>query len=554
MTDELSIQQRRPSALPYAIGGAAVGGLGGYYGLPKVASDLVTTPGKYESFEALVKEASDNDKFVKAIAEAKDHEKPLMEKMKGVGDKIKNAEAEWQKGLDKALKEKNLDTAIYETVTEVTGEGVKKTTTIQKALEHSARKFDKAADALRDATTPEAKEAAKKTLKELEDNFGKLTEQILEQCEFKGSESEIKVAKEALTKELKNYREALTSHFNIERTPAVAEDLVKDFTKAQKDKKTAQGLLDDAFKALEEALGKKDLAKLHQNNSANFENIVSRNITAENKRLDTLKTLQEKFIAAGPNKERWTMIMGETFGFERTDVKAIDKFLEGLTDKQKEAFKKLFKETEPTKEAFENLIKESQGRLDNINKAKNTVKTESEKIFGFVKEVTDPVTKEVKKEKIDGIVDTMKKLQEQAKAKYEGAAIRDGKLIKPDGKVWKAPKTPTAKPTLDWGGLTGITVKKDAAIEYISGGKTTTKQVLKEGLSDEAKKVVEEYTKANGSKEDAAKKVTEGLKDDVKGLFERVKDNKKLLWGTAAVAAVGALLALALRPKAKEQA
>ena len=115
MTDELTIQQRRPSAMPYVLGGAAVGGLGGYYGLPKVASDLVTTPGKYESFEALVKEASDNDKFVKAIAEAKDHEKPLMEKMKGVGDKIKNAEAEWQKGLDKALKEKNLDTAIYET-------------------------------------------------------------------------------------------------------------------------------------------------------------------------------------------------------------------------------------------------------------------------------------------------------------------------------------------------------------------------------------------------------------------------------------------------------
>ncbi len=534
MTDELSIQQRRPSALPYAIGGAAVGGLGGYYGLPKVASDLVTTPGKYESFEALVKEASDNDKFVKAIAEAKDHEKPLMEKMKGVGDKIKNAEAEWQKGLDKALKEKNLDTAIYETVTEVVGEGTKKTTTIQKAIKYNARKIDNAQDALRAATTPEAKDAAKKTLKELEDNFAKLTEQIMEQCEFKGSEEEIKAAKDALAKELKEYRNQLGQHINIEKTPAAAEQVVKDFVQAQKDQKAAQNTLDDAFKALEEALGKKDLAKLQQRNSGNFDSLISRNITSESKRLETLKALQDKFNAAGPDKQRWNLVLGETLSFEKDDVKALDKFLEGLTKDEKENFKKLFKETEPTKEAFEELIKKSQERFDAVSKAKNTIKTQSEKVSGFSQ--------------------TMKNLQDRAKALYEGATIRDGKLVKPDGKPWKAPKVKTPEPTLQWDKLNGVTVKKDAAIEYISGGKKVSKQVLKNDLSDEAKKVVEEYTKANGSKEDAAKKVTEGLKDDVKGLFERVKDNKKLLWGTAAVAAVGALLALALRPKAKEQA
>ena len=63
MTDELSIQQRRPSALPYVAVGGGLGATAGYFGLPHVASNLVTTPGKYESFEALVKEASDNDKL-----------------------------------------------------------------------------------------------------------------------------------------------------------------------------------------------------------------------------------------------------------------------------------------------------------------------------------------------------------------------------------------------------------------------------------------------------------------------------------------------------------
>lgn len=533
MTDELSIQQR-PSAMPYVLGGAAVGGLGGYYGLPKFAEKLVTDPGKYESYEALIREASDKDTFVKKIAEATEAEKPMMEKMQGIGDKIKEAETKWQQGLDDLFAKNGIKEATTEVVEEVVGEGTKKTTTIQKALEHSARKFDKAADALRDATTPEAKETAKKTLKELEDNFAKLTEQIMGQCEFKGSEDEIKAAKEALTKELKNYREALTSHFNIERTPAVAEDLVKEFTKAQKDKKTAQGLLDDAFKALEESLGKKDLAKLHQSNSANFESLLSRNITTEGKRLDVLKELAKKFEAAGPNKERWTMIMGETLGFEKTDIKAIDKFLEGLTENQKESFKRFFKDTEPSKEAFEKLIKESQGRLDTINKAKAAVKTQTDEIANLGQ--------------------SLKRIQDRVYAFYEGATIKNGKIVKPDGSVWKAPKVKTAKPTLDWGGLTGVTVKKDAAIEYVSGGKVIKKTVQKTDLSDEAKKLLEQYTKENGTREEAVKKVTDGLKDDVKGLFERVKNNKKLWIGTAAVAAAGVALAMLLRPKAKEQA
>ena len=104
MTDELSIQQKRPSATPYVLGGGLVGGLAGGFGLPatETTKKWISDPAKYKSFEELVKESSDNDKFEKAISEATDSQKTLMEKVKGYDEAkiIKDAEDAWQKEFD----------------------------------------------------------------------------------------------------------------------------------------------------------------------------------------------------------------------------------------------------------------------------------------------------------------------------------------------------------------------------------------------------------------------------------------------------------------------
>ena len=61
MTEDYAIQQQRPSATPYALGGALVGGgagAGAVYGIKKVGN-WASEPGKYNSFQDIVNEAED---------------------------------------------------------------------------------------------------------------------------------------------------------------------------------------------------------------------------------------------------------------------------------------------------------------------------------------------------------------------------------------------------------------------------------------------------------------------------------------------------------------
>ena len=66
MTDEMTTQTQRPSAVPYLLGGAAVGGTAGYF------SPWGVTKPKYESFDDILKEA--NDTFTSAKEDVKDKE------------------------------------------------------------------------------------------------------------------------------------------------------------------------------------------------------------------------------------------------------------------------------------------------------------------------------------------------------------------------------------------------------------------------------------------------------------------------------------------------
>ena len=73
MADDVTLQNQRPSAIPYLLGGAAVGGTAGAF------SPWGVTKPKYESFDDIIKESEDS--FTSAKNEAKDEVKTAYEQI-----------------------------------------------------------------------------------------------------------------------------------------------------------------------------------------------------------------------------------------------------------------------------------------------------------------------------------------------------------------------------------------------------------------------------------------------------------------------------------------
>ena len=100
MTDELSIQMepqvKHSSALPYALGGAVIGAGAGAF------SPIGVTKPKYESFDDILKESEDT--FTKEIAKNGEN-KSVWENAKQQVEKVKNAEAEYDKKVEAIKKE-----------------------------------------------------------------------------------------------------------------------------------------------------------------------------------------------------------------------------------------------------------------------------------------------------------------------------------------------------------------------------------------------------------------------------------------------------------------
>ena len=105
MSDEMMVQSSRPSAVPYLLGGAVVGGAGGW-ALAKYANIGIPTQA-YKSWDEAVADATKNDKFVKSQAEksgdAAASWKTIQEQAKAIkdleeeadkiaGDKLKGSE------------------------------------------------------------------------------------------------------------------------------------------------------------------------------------------------------------------------------------------------------------------------------------------------------------------------------------------------------------------------------------------------------------------------------------------------------------------------------
>ena len=104
MSDELAIQpqvQQKSNAVPYAAGGAIVGGLAG------ALSPVGVTKPKYASYEDILKESEDT--FKSQIEKGGDA-KGVWEAAKEHAEKVKNAEAEYDKKVQE-IKDANKTTA-----------------------------------------------------------------------------------------------------------------------------------------------------------------------------------------------------------------------------------------------------------------------------------------------------------------------------------------------------------------------------------------------------------------------------------------------------------
>ena len=73
MTDEMTVQAQRPSAIPYALGGAGIGAAAGA-GLAGWGNVGYKTP-MYTKWEDAVADANKDDKFIKEMAEKDGNDK-----------------------------------------------------------------------------------------------------------------------------------------------------------------------------------------------------------------------------------------------------------------------------------------------------------------------------------------------------------------------------------------------------------------------------------------------------------------------------------------------
>lgn len=103
MTDEMTVQAQKPMTMPYAIGGAAVGALGGG-ALSKWGN--IGIPGKaYSSWEDVVKDVDKDDKFVTEAAKKENDAASAWKEVEQVRKDMKEAESAYKTAVPEALRE-----------------------------------------------------------------------------------------------------------------------------------------------------------------------------------------------------------------------------------------------------------------------------------------------------------------------------------------------------------------------------------------------------------------------------------------------------------------
>lgn len=562
MTDDLSVQQKRPSAMPYVLGGAAVGGAAGYFGTPAIGATrkLVSEPAKYESFDALIEEAKKGDEFLKVIEKAEGDEKTALEKLKNLGKDMEAAEAKWQEEFDafKAEKMPALDASDPLMQDKVRLEAEK--ATAEANLKNKIAELEK-------AEVANLEKAAANTGKTVD------TEKAI-----KALTGKIETAKANTAKSQKELNELITNL--AEDLPQGRSQKLKDATRVIKtkidniegiSKEQKNKLLKEATEELQVRAGLLDRETIYRNAKEALERELEASTANA---LKGKKTIAEK--VAGIEK------------LYQSEAKQLDT-LTDLQARRKEHIQKAWEARKAAKKAGKQVTK-GKVKIGILPEVSGSVTIEKPVKLEPYKKFVDTLTEQERKimpkagkkleAKVQGLQTTTnarkKILDLNADLTRANGALESVGKVKADivvpqnGKIagWQKTldgfKNPTTSTTADDIAAKAKEIVAKNTDKYKAESDAVAKvtgqldDVLgkikaKVGSGDESA-ILEEFTKTKGSKVDAGKKVAEGLKDDVKSLFEGKISNKKLAVAAGIAAAAGIGLALMFRPKAKEQA
>lgn len=583
MTDDLSIQQQKPSVAPYVLGGALAGGVAG------AGTAYVTAPKpKYSSYEDIINDTKDNfEKNAKeAIEDADAQTKAINAKQSAIeaGEKWENDKKafieahkegapvpdENYKELEAKLKAKQdaleakrteLVNAEIEKIKKTNPtaatEGSKKTATLAQSMDHKAGQLYRAGN-------DQARLAALE--KELQDS----AREIAERFEYTGTPEEIKAAKEKVAKEIVDTTHQLVANKDRMYATAGKPKLVKSYLDVQKAKQDAVAKMDSAFVTLNEQTGR-DFKALYMADQNLAGKGLRNDAKLELSRLKVLNQLQTKYAEAaksanGTTIKGWNLLKAIVtngnipLGNANDEKTVLEKFTEGLNKKEKAAFEKMFKGDIDAK-TIEAAIQKSENKLNSMSQAWTSIVDAGasiKKSDGDIKNVLKDITK-----------------------KYgEGTYVKNGTLYNKEGKVIKTSKKVKLEAP-KFNVPEHASMPKDFKIEYSVGksvplSESEVAQRAKEAITDEmlrtetearnvAQKALEDakaklpkgagmseeealkkFIEVNGEKTDAMKKA---FGDDVKALLEKKIPNKKLaIWAAAGAAALAAL-GYAIAPK-----
>ena len=555
MAEDYSIQQQKPSSAPYTLTGAVIGGLGTGW-----AANHFTKP-KYGSYDQIIAETQDKDKFDKKIADAPEDDKKFLEQAKEMGNKEAAAGAEYDREFEEYKKVNGSDKVItddYKKLVSAEEEAEKalndkknklinaeveriksagasdKSATIEKALNNKSRQI---ANATKRYETLKASGASAEDVKKAEERVialqkeaEELSKRIAEKFEYGSLAGD---ALEAKKGEVANaYKLAINDrvaqNLKLFDSPLESADakLLREFTENKTAITQKKAALDKTMGELGEFIGK-DIKGIYGTTSSMVHPKVFNAFSIENNQVNRLTTLLEAFkkvseAPGAPHEFTFEQFFeslkklgtGEPLGLpaKKDIVAELTKYLKetkGIDDKEIAAIKKLMN-GEITEESIKTALDNATARRAKIEGLNNQA-IEIEK-------------------SIQELSDESKKIGERLQAR--NVYVKDGALIdKATGKPVKPTPVAHEKPAavkLP----SGVTEPKDAKIEYTSKSASglSEEEIRKQAEAavqeDRYKAEADAFNKAKAAREEAYGKLEDGAKkseDEIKEAFNKAK-------------------------------
>ncbi len=580
MSDELSIQpqvqQKQSSALPYAVGGAAIGGVGGY-----AAAKMTAPKPKYASHEDIIRDTKDN--FEKAAKEVISEEaeqtkaidarqSAIKARDKWIADK--NAFVEANKGgavpelaSDHELMKKKAE--IENSIKTIEGNTTASKTVTKEPmalLRSRLKELKKADNALQELKANNASKEeinnALNAVKAAEAKYDSAVDEVVKNTKFKDTkvingvevkvtDAEVEKMKEAYKKELKGYQaDYMTAwdKFSVKKPD-------NEYVKAKANLAKNEQAVKDALNKLEETTGYKFEHVYNERKNNGVTHFTKRAKIAfeseknRNKNLNKLLKNFDKAMNKAPNANMWERL-AYALDYVATgralptmnQKDALKSFMDTLTDKEKNLLKGLEESGKPiTEDTIKELIKISDEKLATIKSSTATI---------------GKADKEINK--------SQKELNKLKSSLPKGQYYNEAGEICQNGKVLNKPATfaaPEFKPTSaelpkevtyqtkGSGVDTKALNEAKAQLADVEGKITEARNALPKtaGMSEE--EAVKKFIEKNGTVDEAIKKA---FGEDVKALLEKKIPNKKLAAYIGGGAAILAALGYMIAPKHSE--